>query len=169
MHKSNLYTKVGDKSTTKIFNDICVTKNSALINAIGNIDELSSSISIIYNYDNNPEIKNYLLEIQNTLQTLNSQLAGCAKNNIKPEEAKKIENIIDKLSEKIEPNNKFLLLNNTLASAFCNFTRTIARRAERSIVDLSAQQNVSPEILTYMNRLADLFFIIARVLDGKQA
>ena len=78
-------------------------------------------------------------------------------------DVERLENIIDSCSEELEPLENFILPGGSSVAAIFHICRTICRRAERNIVDLSEEDEVNEEIITYLNRLSDLFFILARL------
>ena len=106
-------------------------------------------------------------KIQGDLFVIGAELATISNDNkianrIKKKDVKRLENIIDSCSEELEPLKNFILPGGSSIAAIFHICRTVCRRAERNIVDLSEEDEVNEEIITYLNRLSDLFFILAR-------
>ena len=165
-----IYTKKGDKGTTQLLGGEEVKKNHIRINCYGTIDELNAFIGNIYDQKINKENKNILLNIQNTLFNLGSNISCNNKNITKTlpviskNKVKELENEIDKM-EKILPNLKsFILPSGSDLSSKCHIARTICRRAERSLVELSEYTEINPIYLKYINRLSDYLFVLARYI-----
>lgn len=163
-----IYTKTGDDGSTSLFGGTRVQKNNIRINAYGTIDELNSVIGIAVSGDINDEIKFELENIQNVLFQIGSELASPenVKSNIikrtSEEDVKNLETLIDKFDEKLPPLKNFILPGGNNSAAQLHFARTVCRRAERIIVELKEFELVSKNVLIYVNRLSDLFFVLAR-------
>jgi cob(I)alamin adenosyltransferase len=165
-----IYTKGGDKGQTGLFGGERVSKNSERIEAYGTIDELNSFIGLAVEEVKSPEIKTVLQKIQNELFTLGSDLATpLDEKNEKykiPRVPKsfyqEVEKQIDKIEEQLEPLQNFILPGGSKASALLNICRTICRRAERRVVALKASIDIGENIIIFLNRLSDLFFVLAR-------
>lgn len=163
-----IYTKTGDDGNTSLFGGERVKKNNLRIDSYGTIDELNAAIGITLTENLDSEIKIVLTEIQNKLFQIGSELAS--PKNVKSSAIKKIaneeifflENSIDKFDEKLPPIKNFILPGGSKGSAHLHFARTICRRAERIIVELKEKENVSDNLLVYVNRLSDLLFTLAR-------
>lgn len=163
-----IYTKTGDDGSTSLFGGTRVQKNNIRINAYGTIDELNSVIGIAVSGDINDEIKFELENIQNVLFQIGSELASPenVKSNIikrtSEEDVKNLETLIDKFDEKLPPLKNFILPGGNNSAAQLHYARTVCRRAERIIVELKEFELVSKNVLIYVNRLSDLFFVLAR-------
>ncbi len=165
-----IYTKTGDKGETSLFAGGRVPKNSERIEAYGTIDELNSYIGLTITEVKNKEVLSLLEKIQSQLFTLGSDLA--TPENVKnksvntprvaPEFYKKLEDEIDKFDSKLEELKNFILPGGSKGAAFLHVCRTICRRAERRVITLSDKQEIGEEIIIYLNRLSDLFFVLAR-------
>lgn len=161
-----IYTKRGDKGETSLYDEassqrIRVSKNSLRIKALGAVDELNSFLGITISFSNVPEITTYLKAIQKNLLTLGSITAG-SKLRFSSLETKKIEKIIDKLEGELPVLANFILPGGTVFSSHLQYTRSLARRAERATVALAKESKVKPDVLTYLNRLSDFLFMLAR-------
>jgi cob(I)alamin adenosyltransferase len=161
-----IYTKKGDEGETGLFNakkneKRRVSKDSLRINAIGSIDELNSFLGICITFCDYKETTALLKEIQGNLLTIGSILAG---SNLRffASKTKKLEKVIDELDAKLPPLSNFILPGGSKLSAHLQYARSRARRAERNVVALNKVEVVRPQILTYLNRLSDFLFMLAR-------
>lgn len=163
-----IYTKTGDYGETSLFGGDRVPKNNLRINAYGTIDELNACIGISMCYELDSASKKILEEVQNTLFQIGAELAS--PENVKSSAIKKTTdkeiNILEKHIDKLDVNlpllKNFVLPGGSKSSAYLHFARTICRRAERIIVELKQIENISNNIIVYINRLSDLLFVIAR-------
>lgn len=165
-----VYTKKGDKGTTQLIGGSRVPKSSLRIEAYGTVDELNSYIGLIRDQEINSTSKDQLVEIQDRLFTIGSLLASDGTSKMKLPEVHEeditfLESCIDKMDEELEPMKSFILPGGNTTVSFCHIARCVCRRAERVTVDLDANQEVSPIILTYLNRLSDYLFVLGRMLS----
>ena len=165
--KSKIYTKTGDKGKTSLFGGVRVPKNNIRIEAYGTVDELNSIVGIVLSLNPAKEILQILIEIQNQLFILGADLATPVSNKnfvprIGKSEITKIEDWIDKYDSKLTPLKKFILPSGTQSSGFLHLARAVARRAERIVVSLMQKEEIGDSIIIYLNRLNDLFFVLAR-------
>ena len=165
-----IYTKGGDKGETGLFGGDRVPKNSERIEAYGTIDELNSFIGLAVTEVKSEEIKALLQKIQNQLFTAGSDLATPINEKNKkyniprvPEEFfKEAEEQIDRFDAKLETLQNFILPGGTKSAAMLNICRTVCRRAERRVVALNASSKIGENIIIFLNRLSDLFFVLSR-------
>ncbi|MEK7461852.1 MAG: cob(I)yrinic acid a,c-diamide adenosyltransferase [Patescibacteria group bacterium] len=174
MTKSKLYTGKGDNGTTKFFN--CdqkrVSKNSNVAEALGDLDELNSFLGVVKMHKkasgllvSGSNLSKILEEIQENLFIICAHVAG-AKKNITEEKVKKIEKIIAECEKELPLIKTFTIAGGTELSALLDFTRTLARCAERRVVATNDEERtISPEILKYLNRLSSLLFALARLTN----
>jgi cob(I)alamin adenosyltransferase len=168
--KSMLYTRSGDAGTTALFGGGRVAKDSARVEAYGSVDELNSALGTARCPVQQEDLQEILAEVQNELFNIGSELASEtgkaseAGHMFKDEEAKiaRLEGWIDEYDAKVEPLRTFILPSGSSGGAMLHFCRTICRRAERVVVRLSREEPVNPAVLTYLNRLSDLLFVLAR-------
>ena len=159
-----IYTKGGDKGQTSLGDGHRVSKNVYRIKAYGEIDESNSTIGIAYIYSSD-ELRLILRKIQNHLFDIGADLCKpYTEENSKRFEKPVLflESELDKLNEKLDELSSFILPGGTHASAYLHLSRTIVRRAERSIIDLLEKEEVNPTLLEYINRLSDFPFVAAR-------
>lgn len=159
--KSKIYTKTGDSGETSLYGGTRVKKSSSRIRSIGVVDELNASLGVALSFSQIPKIDDLVNQIQENLFVVGANLAtnkeSLGENSVAP-----LEKAIDELDGQLEPLKNFILPGGSQAAAFWHLARTICRRAERSVVSLSKKETVDPEILKYLNRLADLLFVLAR-------
>jgi cob(I)alamin adenosyltransferase len=165
-----IYTKGGDKGETGLFGGERVAKSSPRIEAYGTIDELNSFIGLAITELKSEEVKELLNTIQNQLFTVGSDLAAPPDEKNKKHDVPRVpkeffenaEKQIDKFDAQLEPLKNFILPGGSKAAAMLNCCRTICRRAERRVVALNAADKVGENIIIFLNRLSDLFFVLAR-------
>ena len=167
-----IYTKKGDKGKTNLLGtDKRISKSSKRVKSYGEIDELNSFIGLAISGDAPEEFSHIIREldkIQIDLFVIGAELATISDDKeivkrINMKDVERLENIIDSCSEELEPLENFILPGGSSVAAIFHICRTICRRAERNVVDLSEEDEVNEEIITYLNRLSDLFFILARL------
>ena len=165
---TKVYTKRGDKGETDLLGGSAARKDSLKVESYGCIDETSSFIGLARYYTKNKVIKERLKEIQNKLLVLGGFLASddkgkeMMKDQIKEEDIKLLEEYIDEYNQKLPPLTHFILPGDDEVAAHFHVARTVVRRAERRIVSLAVQEDLSPLIQKYVNRLSDLMFVLAR-------
>ena len=165
-----VYTKKGDKGTTQLIGGTRVPKNSLRIEAYGTIDELNSHIGLIRDQDIDAKYVDQLIETQDRLFTLGSLLAADpGKSKMKLPELEEvdianIENWIDEMDTELDPMTSFVLPGGHTTVSFTHIARCVCRRSERIITELGASEDVSPIVLSYVNRLSDYLFVLGRKL-----
>jgi cob(I)alamin adenosyltransferase len=165
-----IYTKTGDEGSTGLLGGVRISKSAPRIEAYGTVDELNSFIGLTITEAKDPDVKSLLEDIQNQLFSVGAELASpdpekSRKLNL-PEVTSEfyieIEIAIDHIEEKLEELNNFILPGGSKSAALLHVCRTICRRAERKVVELKKETNSCENILIYLNRLSDLFFVLAR-------
>lgn len=176
MKKSLVYTKTGDKGTTSLVGGSRVPKNHIRLEAYGTVDELNACLGWLLTYLTDEADRQFVQGIQHRLFAIGSHLAtDQEKMSLKPasilmkEDVEKIEQEIDRLDEKLPPIRAFVLPGGCRLAAVCHVCRTVCRRAERRILTLSETCTISPEVLSFVNRLSDYLFVLSRKmnLDGQ--
>ena len=166
-----IYTKKGDKGETGLIGGVRVSKNDLRINAYGTVDELNAHIGLLRDSINNNEIEVQLLEIQDRLFTAGSLLAvGEKGTSMKlPEliesDISILEKWIDEMDQSLPEMKTFILPGGHIIVSKCHIARTVCRRAERIIVELSDRVILDSIILSYFNRLSDYLFTLSRKLS----
>ncbi len=165
-----IYTKGGDSGTTSLFGGRRVDKDSARIEAYGNVDELNSLVGIILAEFPPFKISKKLIRLQHELFVLGSDLATPLDIKTKiPRISKtyisKLEKEIDTWQKELPELKKFILPGGGKVGSKLHLGRTVARRAERSIAALARLEKINGKTLIYINRLSDWFFVMARYIN----
>ena len=167
-----IYTKTGDEGKTSLFDNSRVWKSDERIMSYGAVDELNSSIGIALSLELDSEIKEILIKIQNDLFIVGSDLANPnmtdKKIRITEEMIVFLEQKIDLLEPQLKPLTSFILPGGTLLASILHLSRTISRRAETHVVALSKTEDIHKEAVIYLNRLSDLMFILARIVNNRK-
>jgi cob(I)alamin adenosyltransferase len=164
-----IYTKTGDAGETGLFGGARVAKDDVRVEAYGAVDELNAALGLAAALDARDEEAARIAEIQNDLFVVGAELACVPekRNHLKlrlidPTDVARLERHIDVLQASLPALSNFILPGGAPVAAALHQARTICRRAERRLLTLSRTQGVSPQLLVYMNRLADLCFVMAR-------
>ena len=171
MTKSNVYTRSGDRGTTSLVGGTRVAKDSARLEAYGTVDELNSWLGLIRaSQFVSPEDKTIIHKIQNRLFDIGSMLATEPESHWQPEPlaphaVTEIEEAIDRLDSALPADHRFILPGGCEDAARAHIARCVARRAERRIITLGNDTEVDPQIISYINRLSDYLFVLARAIN----
>jgi cob(I)alamin adenosyltransferase len=173
-----IYTKTGDKGTTALFGGTRVPKHHIRIDSYGTVDELNSYIGLIRDQDIDQKYKDTLINIQDKLFTVGAILAtdpekATLKNGKERLNIPKIneadiyflEQEMDSMDAQLPQMTHFVLPGGHQTVSFCHIARTVCRRAERLASALNDLEPFQPETLTYLNRLSDYLFVLARKLS----
>ena len=162
---SKIVTKTGDDGTTGLAGGERIRKDHVRMETIGTVDELNSFIGLfIQSLDTLNPLREIYLHIQNDLFDLGGELAMPDYNMISERHCEFLEAQIEKFNEPLEPLKDFILPGGSEALSRCHIVRCIARRAERNMVSLSAEDTINKNGQKYLNRLSDLAFVSARWL-----
>ena len=169
-----LYTGTGDRGETALFDGTRVSKSDERVAAYGDVDELNAVIGLGISADVDPDIGELLGTIQRDLFALGAQLADpetriaerVTKADLDDGDVRRLEGAIDRYDGEPPPLRRFLLPGGSPAAAVLHHARAVCRRAERSIVALGAD-TVPDALLQYINRLSDLLFVVARVINHR--
>ena len=175
MKKVRIYTKTGDKGQTSLFGGKRVSKDDLRIEAIGTIDELNAALGVSASFVDDKQILLVIKQIQNDLFNIGAELANPNKIgkdtkqlfHLDKPKILELEKIIDQLDNNLPTLNRFILPGGTNSASLLQLSRSIARRAERRLITLSRKERVNPNLLSYINRLSDLLFVISRHLNHK--
>ncbi|MGB8036104.1 MAG: cob(I)yrinic acid a,c-diamide adenosyltransferase [Nitrososphaeraceae archaeon] len=176
-----IYTKTGDKGETGLIGGKRIPKSDPRIISYGLIDELNSNVGLtisLLNLKNNnlfSDLIDLLIKIQNDLFAIGSDLADPTypmENKYKiPRTDEKmvlyLESEIDKFDKEVVPITFFILPGGSIESSILHVSRSIARRTETAVTALSKSQTINPAILIYLNRLSDLLFVAARLVNKR--
>jgi cob(I)alamin adenosyltransferase len=176
---SKIYTRTGDEGTSALGSGERRPKSDQRFEAIGTVDELNAMIGVA-RIDAKPlgtELAAILARVQNDLFDLGADLATL-DDSAKPErrrlrvvaaQVERLETEIDGLNAKLKPLTSFVLPGGTQGAAALHVCRTVARRAERTMVALASVEPVNPDAMRYINRLSDLLFVAARIANNNGA
>lgn len=166
-----IYTKTGDEGDTGLQGGKRISKSSDRIRAYGNVDEVNSILGLALSHKIDKDIHELLRKIQNELFVLGSDLSNPDMNNTQNRISKNmIENLekkIDDYEEELPPLSNFILPGGSHSASLVHLARTVARRAETNVVSLSNNEKINKDCQVYLNRLSDLLFVIARVLNKR--
>ncbi len=163
-----IYTKTGDRGETSLFGGERVPKYHYRIEAYGTVDELNSTIGLIRDQAIDEATFTILLEVQDRLFTLGSNLATDPSNKkVKTPQLNKsdielLEKEIDKMNETLPEMRSFVLPGGHPTVSYCHIARCVCRRAERLVVFLSEKEPINEDIIIYLNRLSDYLFVLSR-------
>lgn len=166
-----VYTKTGDKGTTGLIGGTRVEKNDVRLEAYGTIDELNSYVGVLSTFEMSVANLDFLRFVQNKLFSIGSHLATDRKkvnlhtaSIIDQQTILLIESEIDRLDAELPELTYFILPGGSRAGAYAHVCRTVARRAERCTYDVLRNYEVENEVLVFLNRLSDYFFVLSRYL-----
>ncbi len=177
--KAKIYTKTGDKGQTSLVGGARVSKSNARLHAYGTVDELNSVLGILRSSlgglnhpEFNAELESSLQAIQNNLFNIGSRLACEDKKlvaqlpHVHAGDLASLEKQMDAWEAELPMLREFILPGGSVAASYCHLARTVCRRCERAIVALSLKKTekveLDTEIVIYVNRLSDWFFLLAR-------
>jgi cob(I)alamin adenosyltransferase len=169
-----IYTKAGDDGSTGLLGSGRVLKDDPRIDAYGTIDELNAVLGLARAQGLDTSADALVAQLQNELFVVGSALADPAPQGpfhlaITAGHVERIESVIDSLETELPPLAQFILPGGALAAAHIHLARTVCRRAERLVVRLANQQDqdVPSALIAYLNRLGDLLFVLARVVNHR--
>lgn len=165
-------TRGGDGGETSLGDGARVRKDAARIEAIGAVDEANAAIGLLRLHTEGEEDA-LLTRVQNGLFDLGADLCvpgeGGDRLRLGAGHVLALDRAIAGLNASLPPLTSFVLPGGTPGAANAHVARTVARRAERAVVRLSAEEAVNPELVRYLNRLSDLLFVLGRRLNGNGA
>ena len=173
---NRVYTRTGDRGETALVGGKRVPKDSLRIEAYGTIDELNSIVGLarVFNEESidageaHRFMDEVLCRLQDELFDIGSELATPPEfyqqgmYRVSGDEIDRLEKLMDKCQEELEPLKSFILPGGGRIGAYLHQCRTVCRRAERDILRLSREEEISPDLVKYVNRLSDLFFVLSR-------
>lgn len=162
---SRIVTRTGDDGSTGLADGRRVPKYDARIEALGEVDELNSLLGLLLTEDLGEEVRALLTEIQNDLFDLGAELALPDHPQVSEAHVLRLDETTARLNASLPPLKEFVLPGGTRAAALAHVCRTVCRRAERRLVRLGTEAPLSPHLRQYLNRLSDLLFVLARVIN----
>ena len=162
---TQIATRTGDNGTTGLGDNTRVSKDSLRVHAMGDVDELNSHIGVLLCEAMPEGVRTVLVEIQHQLFNLGGELSIPGYELLKPEAVLALDEALAEHNEHLPRLQEFILPAGTRAAAQAHICRTVARRAERAVVALEGQEALKDTPRQYLNRLSDLMFVLARVLN----
>src|SRR5215218_824658 len=170
-----IYTKTGDDGTTGLFGGDRVRKSDARIECYGTVDELNAALGVAKVVAGDDPLGQAILRVQNELFVVGSHLStpeGSPSTRSLPllDESMvgRLEMEIDAAEAELEPLRNFILPGGSELAARLHLARTVCRRAERVLVDFAMERPVAATIVTYVNRLSDWLFVMARLANRRE-
>ena len=169
---TKIYTKTGDDGSTGLIGNKRVSKSNPRIIAYGAVDEINSALGVVLSLNLDKDIHDLLEKIQNDLFVLGADLANSdlknASNRITQDMVHFLEEHIDRLEKELPTITYFILPGGDQVASQVHLARAISRRAETHIVSLSEKEQINKTCQIYINRLSDLLFVIARVINKRK-
>lgn len=162
---TQIATRTGDNGTTGLGDNTRVSKSSLRVHAMGDIDELNSNIGVLLCEDMPLSVRSLLVEIQHQLFNLGGELSIPGFVLLQPEAVLALDAALAEHNAQLPRLQEFILPAGSRAASLAHVCRTVARRAERAVVALEAQEELQDTPRQYLNRLSDLMFVLARVLN----
>jgi len=170
---NRIYTKTGDGGETSLGDGKRVSKTDIRIAAYGGVDELNSVLGITLTAVSSADLQKILKHIQNDLFDIGADL--CVPESAETPEyprlrvtavqVEQLEAWIDSANESLQPLTSFILPGGSPAAAHLHHARTVCRRVEIGVIELAGRDTINPQVITYLNRLSDLLFVLARVAN----
>lgn len=159
-----VYTKTGDKGTTGLLTGERIAKDSLRVEAYGTIDEISSALGLARVWCTKANVQEIIYTAQKVLMMVMAEVASVKGDThyITAEHTKQFEGFIDTLDAQLPPLKEFIIPGGTPGAAALDLARTVTRRAERQVLRLAKEESVDENVLTTLNRLSDLCFMLAR-------
>ena len=162
---TQIATRTGDDGSTGLGDGTRVAKDHLRIQALGDVDELNSSLGVLLAEPLPPDVRELLGAIQHELFNLGGELSIPGYELLKAQAVAQLDQALAHYNAALPRLQEFILPAGTRAAALAHVSRTVARRAERALVALAAQDKVNAAPRQYLNRLSDLMFVLARVLN----
>ncbi len=167
-----IYTKTGDSGNTGLQGNFRIAKSHPRIISYGTVDEVNAALGIVLTNSLDDDIIEILTKIQNDLFLVGADLSNPnlsdVKNRVTLDMIKKLEQHIDKFELELPPLTNFILPGGHIAAAQIHYVRTVVRRAETQVVQLSEKDEINSNCIKYLNRLSDLFFVMGRLINKRK-
>jgi cob(I)alamin adenosyltransferase len=162
---TRIATRTGDDGTTGLANGARVPKSDRRVAAMGDLDELNSQLGVLLAEPLPDDVRTLLHGIQHQLFNLGGELSLPGQTLLKADEVAALDAALERHNAALPPLAEFILPGGTRSAAIAHVARTVARRAERALVELGEVEPVNAAPRQYLNRLSDLLFVLARVLN----
>jgi cob(I)alamin adenosyltransferase len=173
-----VYTRGGDQGETSLFGGQRVRKDVPRVEAYGDVDELNAVLGCVCAELSDEDLRGYLRTIQSSLFDLGGELAtpeveerearGKSSPRVNSDDVAEMEGWIDHLDSELEPLRNFVLPGGDRTAATLHLARTVCRRAERRVIALAQIERIAELPIRYLNRLSDLLFTLARVVNHRR-
>ncbi len=162
---SKIATRTGDNGSTGLGDGSRTQKDSARVHSLGEVDELNSFVGLLLCEAMPDDLRQELVTIQHDLFDLGGELCIPGYQMITDEHVARLDALLEKYNLTLPPLKEFILPAGSRAASIAHVCRTVCRRAERSIVTLGKNETINEQPRQYVNRLSDLMFVLARVLN----
>jgi cob(I)alamin adenosyltransferase len=162
---TQIATRTGDDGTTGLGDGSRTRKDSLRVAAMGDVDELNSTIGLLLTEPLPDDIREALLDIQHDLFDLGGELCIPGFENLAESQVARLDALLLRYNATLPRLQEFILPGGSRSAAIAHIARTVCRRAERAIVSLGGEEAIRPACRQYVNRLSDLLFVLARVLN----
>ena len=162
---SRIYTRTGDDGTTGLGDGTRVGKDDPRVEAMGTVDELNSAVGRVLAHEVPAPVRDCLERVQHDLFDLGAELCLPGVTKVEETHIERLERELDAFNADLPPLKEFILPGGAMAAADAHGARTVCRRAERTLVSLGKAEGGGDGGRRYLNRLSDLLFVIARVLN----
>ncbi|MBX3642205.1 MAG: cob(I)yrinic acid a,c-diamide adenosyltransferase [Rubrivivax sp.] len=162
---TQIATRTGDDGSTGLGDGTRVPKDHLRVQAMGDVDELNSSLGVLLAEPLPADVRELLVTIQHELFNLGGELSIPGYELLKAEAVQRLDEALAHYNAQLPRLQEFILPAGTRPAALAHVSRTVARRAERALVALAGQDKVHDAPRQYLNRLSDLMFVLARVLN----
>jgi cob(I)alamin adenosyltransferase len=167
-----IYTKTGDDGNTGLQGNLRISKSHPRIISYGTVDEANAALGIVLANSLDDDIVKILTEIQNDLFLVGADLSNSnlndMKNRVSLDKIEKLEQYIDQFESELPPLTNFILPGGDISAAQLHYVRTVVRRAETLVVQLSEKDEINANCIKYLNRLSDLFFVMGRLINKRK-
>jgi len=167
-----IYTKTGDGGDTGLQGNLRIAKSHPRIISYGTVDEANAALGIVLVNSLDDDITKILTKIQNDLFLVGADLSNPnlvdMKNRVTLDMVERLEHNIDKFESELAPLTNFILPGGNIAAAQLHYVRTVVRRAETQVVQLSQKDEINSNCIKYLNRLSDLFFVMGRLINKRK-
>lgn len=167
-----IYTKTGDDGNTGLQGNLRISKSHPRIISYGTVDEANAALGIVLSNSLDDDVVKILIEIQNDLFLVGADLSNPnlndMKNRVSLDKIEKLEQYIDQFESELPSLTNFILPGGDTTAAQLHYVRTIVRRAETLVVQLSEKDEINANCIKYLNRLSDLFFVMGRLINKRK-
>ncbi len=170
MRINRVVTRTGDGGSTALAGGLRVRKSSTRVQAYGEVDEVNSCLGLAVSLGPDPGLARVLELVQHRLFSIGADLATPPETRgprVEDHLVSELESLMEPMMEELPPLEEFVLPGGSPAGAALHLARTVCRRAERTCAALAEQEEVTPQVLVYLNRLSDLLFVMARVANRR--